>query len=143
MLNGVGRTVRISETKAQSIADDITKLLRKRQAPLKRFRSLLGRLQHAALIPPAAKDIFSTLKKATKGDPKEVGIGEYIIIPKWDGTRPLINDESKLRKPKKRQRKEKHRHPSFHGKVCRDPNSPFSSHSLISWLAHNMNTDQS
>lgn len=32
---------------------------------------------------------------------------EGIIIPKWDGT-PLINDETELGKPKKRQRKEKH-----------------------------------
>jgi hypothetical protein len=31
---------------------------------------------------------------------------EGIIIPKWDGT-PLINDETELGKPKKRQRKEK------------------------------------
>jgi hypothetical protein len=32
---------------------------------------------------------------------------EGIIIPKWDGT-PLINDETELGKPKKRQRKDKH-----------------------------------
>ena len=47
LINGADRTVRLSEPKAKSIADDITKLLRKRHVPLKRFRSILRRLQHA------------------------------------------------------------------------------------------------
>jgi hypothetical protein len=43
---------------------------------MKRFRSLLGRLQHAARILPAAKDTFSPLNKTAKGDPKEIGVGK-------------------------------------------------------------------
>jgi hypothetical protein len=77
LLNGVDRTVRLSEAKAQAIASDITSALRKTHVPLKRFRSLLGRLQHAARILPAAKGLFSPLNKATKGDPKEVGLGKH------------------------------------------------------------------
>jgi hypothetical protein len=77
LLNGVERTVRLSEAKAQAIAADITAALRKTHVPLKRFRSLLGRLQHAARILPAAKGLFSPLNKATKGDPKEVGLGKH------------------------------------------------------------------
>jgi hypothetical protein len=76
MLNGAARTVRLSESKATSIADEITKLLRKGTASLKRFRSLLGRLQHAARILPAAKGMFSPLNKATRGDPAHVGVGK-------------------------------------------------------------------
>jgi hypothetical protein len=76
MINGAERTVRLSETKAQSIANDITRLLRKSKVPLKRFRSLLGRLQHAARILPAAKGMFSPLNKATKGNPPQVGVGK-------------------------------------------------------------------
>jgi hypothetical protein len=49
----------------------------KTHVPLKRFRSLLGRLQHAARILPAAKGLFSPLNKATKGDPKEIGLGKH------------------------------------------------------------------
>jgi hypothetical protein len=45
--------------------------------PLKRFRSLLGKLQHASRIIPAAKGLFSPLNKATKGEPKEVGLGKH------------------------------------------------------------------
>jgi hypothetical protein len=75
-LNGADRTVRLCEAKAQAMADKIAKILRKSHVSLKRFRSLLGRLQHAARILPAAKGMFSPLNKATKGDPKEVGIGK-------------------------------------------------------------------
>jgi hypothetical protein len=70
LINGAERTVRLSDTKAKSIADDITKLLKKSHVSLKRFRSMLGRLQHAARILPAAKGLFSPLNKATRGEPK-------------------------------------------------------------------------
>jgi hypothetical protein len=76
MLNGVDRTVWLAEAKAQAIAEEISKVLRKSRVPLKRFRSLMGRLQHAARILPAAKGMFSPLNKATKGEPKEVGLGK-------------------------------------------------------------------
>ena len=69
--------MRLSESKAKSIADDITNLLRKTAVPLKRFRSVLGRLQHAARMLPAAKGMFSPLNKATKNDPKQVGVGKH------------------------------------------------------------------
>jgi len=59
MVNGVDRTVRLSEAKADSIATDITRILRKTHVSLKRFRSVLGKLQHAARILPAARGIFS------------------------------------------------------------------------------------
>jgi hypothetical protein len=74
MINGATRTLRLSETKAQSIAKEITNMLRKTNVPLKRFRSLLSRLQHAARILPAAKGLFSPSNKAMKGDPKQVGV---------------------------------------------------------------------
>ena len=76
LINGADRTVRLSEPKAKSIADDITKLLKKSRVPLKRFRSVLGRLQHAARIIPAAKGMFTPLNNATAGDPAQVGVGK-------------------------------------------------------------------
>jgi hypothetical protein len=65
LINGAKCTVRPSSTKAQAIADKISKVLRKPHVPLKRFRSLLGKLQHASRIFPAAKGLFSPLNKAT------------------------------------------------------------------------------
>ncbi len=76
LINGVDRTVRISDTKAQSIGDEITRSLRKSSLPLKRFQSIRGRMQHVARILPSAKGLFSPLNKATKGDPKQVGLGK-------------------------------------------------------------------
>jgi hypothetical protein len=77
LINGAERTVRLSDAKAKAITDEIGRVLRKSHVPLKRFRSLLGRLQHAARILPSAKGMFSPLNKATKGDPKEVGLGKH------------------------------------------------------------------
>ena len=76
LINGADRTVRLSEQKAKSITDDISKILKKSHIPLKRFRSILGRLQHAARIIPAAKGLFTPLNKATVGDPAQVGVGK-------------------------------------------------------------------
>jgi hypothetical protein len=79
IINGVDRTVRILEVKAQSIAGEIVKVLWKTHVPLKHFRSLLGKLQHAAQIFPAAKGMLFPLNKATKGKPKkEIGLGKHI-----------------------------------------------------------------
>jgi hypothetical protein len=77
ILNGVDQTVRLAESKAQAIANEIVRVLRKTHVPLKGFRSLLDRLQHATRIIPAAKGVFPPLNKATKGDPKEVGLGKH------------------------------------------------------------------
>jgi hypothetical protein len=74
-LNGADRTVRLSEAKAQAMADEIAKILRKSHVSLKRFRSLLGRLQHAARILPAVKDMLLPLNKATKGIRKKSVLG--------------------------------------------------------------------
>ena len=75
-MNGADRAVRLSEAKAQSIADDITRLLRKSHVSVKCFRSVLGRLQHAAQILPAAKGALLQLNKAIKGNPPQVGVGK-------------------------------------------------------------------
>jgi hypothetical protein len=76
MMNGADRTVRLSDAKATATAEEIATILKKKHVPLKRFRSALGRLQHAARMLPAAKGMFSALNKATRGDPPQVGLGK-------------------------------------------------------------------
>ena len=51
-------------------------VLHKKHVALKRFRSLLGRLQHTAQIIPAAKGMFLPLNEATHSDPKKAGTGK-------------------------------------------------------------------
>jgi hypothetical protein len=75
LINGVDRTVHLSEVKMDALAKEIVTVLRKTHVPFKRFRSLLGELQHAARIIPAAKGVFSPLNKATRGEPSRVGLG--------------------------------------------------------------------
>jgi hypothetical protein len=55
----------------------MVKVLHEAHVPLKQFRLLLGKLQHAARILPAAKGISSPLNKARMGDPNEVGLGKH------------------------------------------------------------------
>jgi hypothetical protein len=45
--------------------------------PLKRFRSLAGRLQHVAWILPAAKAFFMPLNNALKGTSAFIGLGRH------------------------------------------------------------------
>jgi hypothetical protein len=57
LINGVDRAVRLSEVKVDALAKEIVAVLRKTHVPFKRFRSLLGKLQHAARIIPAASRV--------------------------------------------------------------------------------------
>jgi hypothetical protein len=45
--------------------------------PLSRFRSIAGRLQHAARILPTARAFFTPLNNALKGLPSFVGLGRH------------------------------------------------------------------
>jgi hypothetical protein len=56
----------IKETKA---------ILKKPRTPLKRFRSLAGRLQHAARILPSARAFFTPINNALRGLPAFIGLG--------------------------------------------------------------------
>jgi hypothetical protein len=57
----LGRTVRLPDPKSEASLKELRKVLRKKRVPLKCFRSLGGRLQHAARILPAAKSFFTPL----------------------------------------------------------------------------------
>jgi hypothetical protein len=74
ILNGKTRTIKLTEAKAAGIVDEITKVLRKKRVAQKRFQKLLGKLQHAASILPAAKSLFTPLNVALRGEPKWISI---------------------------------------------------------------------
>jgi hypothetical protein len=82
-IDGVDRTVNLSDVKAQAIGTKILVVLWKTHVSLKRFRSLLGRLQHAACILPSAKGLFSPLNKATKNCLKTIGLGKDTSFCHW------------------------------------------------------------
>jgi hypothetical protein len=76
-LDGVNRTIKLPDKKAEALLKELRKVLRKQRVPLKRFRSLVGRLQHAARILPAAKAFFTPLNEALQGLPSFVGLGRH------------------------------------------------------------------
>jgi hypothetical protein len=53
-LDGVNRTIQLPPSRTEDLLKEVKNILKKRRVPLKRFRSLAGRLQHAARILPAA-----------------------------------------------------------------------------------------
>jgi hypothetical protein len=50
--------------------------LKKKHVQLKRYRRILGKLRHVALILPGIKGLFSPINKALKGEPRVIGLGK-------------------------------------------------------------------
>jgi hypothetical protein len=76
-LNGKDRTIQLPQSKSEALLKELRKVLRKQRVPLKRFRSLLGRLQHAARILPSAKSFFTPLNEALRGLPAFIGLSRH------------------------------------------------------------------
>jgi hypothetical protein len=74
--NGNAKTVRISETKSADIVQEIRRILKKKRVQLKRYRRIVGKLRHVALIMPGTKGLFSPINKALQGDPAFIGLGK-------------------------------------------------------------------
>lgn len=85
-LDGIHRTIRLPPSKAGAIIHEIKRLLRKNRVPLKRFQSITGKLQHAALILPSAKSLFTPLNQALRGSPG------FIMLPKVSEVRAALLD---------------------------------------------------
>jgi hypothetical protein len=73
-LDGVSRTIQLPPSRAEDLLKEVKNILKKRRVPLKRFRLLAGRLQHAARILPAARAFFTPVNNALKGLPYFVGL---------------------------------------------------------------------
>jgi hypothetical protein len=73
-LDGVDRTVQLPPSRAVDLLKEAKSILRKQRVPLKRFRQIAGRLQHAARILPAARSFFTPLNNALKGLPPFIGL---------------------------------------------------------------------
>jgi hypothetical protein len=73
-LNGRDRTVRLPAQKAEALLKELRKSLRKQRLPLKRFQSLVGRLQHAARILPSSKAFFTPMNDALRGLPNFISL---------------------------------------------------------------------
>jgi hypothetical protein len=76
-LDGVTRTIQLPPSRAEDLLKEVKSILKKRRVPLKRFRSIAGRLQHAARILPAARAFFTPLNNALQGLPSFVGLSRH------------------------------------------------------------------
>ena len=76
LVNGETKTVRISESKATDIVSELRRILKKKHVQLKRYRRIVGKLRHVALILPGIKGLFSPINKALRGEPRVIGLGK-------------------------------------------------------------------
>ena len=77
LLEGINRTLQLPPTRATELLKEIRSVLKKQRVPLKRFRSLAGRLQHAARILPSARAFFTPINMALRGLPAFVGLSRH------------------------------------------------------------------
>jgi hypothetical protein len=75
LVDGEAKTVRISDEKAAAIVAEIRKILKKKNVQLKRYRRIVGKLRHVALIMPGTKGLFSPINRALKGEPPMIDLG--------------------------------------------------------------------
>lgn len=73
-LDGAAKTVRLPQTKAEAIVTELKRLVKKSSVRLKRLQRIVGKLQHASLVMPCTKALFTPLYEAMKGDPKRVSL---------------------------------------------------------------------
>jgi hypothetical protein len=75
IVDGENKTVGISDAKANNIVAKSRKILKKKKIQLKRYRRIIGKLRHVALIMPGTKGLFSPISHALKGNPPVIGLG--------------------------------------------------------------------
>ena len=60
---------------SRDIVAEIRRILKKKRVPLKRYRRIIAKLRHVAIIITGTKSLFSLIKKALKGKPPIIGPG--------------------------------------------------------------------
>ena len=76
--DGEEYTMQLPPAKCDKINKLISKLLKAKQIPLKRFQELAGKLQHASLGIPGGTGLLSPLQMAMQGNPKFVTVTDYL-----------------------------------------------------------------
>jgi hypothetical protein len=71
-LDGKTRTVKLPQSKAETMVKEIKHLCKKKRVRLQRMQRIIGKLQHASLVMPCSKALFTPLYDAIKGNPQHV-----------------------------------------------------------------------
>jgi hypothetical protein len=82
IFDGILRTMELPPDKITKLLDSLSDAISKKWLPLKAFRTLLGKLQHAALAMPAGKSILTPLHKFV-----EEGKDKHIL---YFANRPIV-----------------------------------------------------
>jgi hypothetical protein len=75
IFDGIKRTVRLPPAKAAAYIKETHRILRRKSVPLEDLQMLVGKLQHASIILPAAQGFFTPINAAMRGGLKRIGLG--------------------------------------------------------------------
>jgi hypothetical protein len=75
VFDGQSCTVHLTQRKALGITEAITRLLKKMQDQVPKFRSVVGKMRHVATILPSARSLFTPVNRALRGHPSTISLG--------------------------------------------------------------------
>jgi hypothetical protein len=78
--NGIKHTGYLPPDKAAAFNKGTHHPLCRKSAPLKTLQTLIGKLQHASIILPAASGFLTPIKAAMRGGGKKIGLGQLSNI---------------------------------------------------------------
>ncbi len=73
--DGLKQTVHLLPEKALAYVKETHRILRRKRVPIKILQGVVGKLQHASIILPAARSFFTPINAAMKGSPKHITLG--------------------------------------------------------------------
>jgi hypothetical protein len=74
LFDGAAKTVSLPPDKAANILKELERVLKKQMLPFKRFRSLLGKLRHVAIILPSLRGLFTPGNQILGQEPPRVSL---------------------------------------------------------------------
>jgi hypothetical protein len=75
IFDGINQTAHLPPAKAAEYIKETHQILHQKSIPLKAFQTLVGKLQHAFIILPAAQGFFTPINAAMCGGLKKIGLG--------------------------------------------------------------------
>jgi hypothetical protein len=76
MFDGIKWTIQLPPVKAMAYIGETHRILHWKSAPLKDLQTLVGKLQHASIVLPAARRFFTPINAAMKIETKVIGLGK-------------------------------------------------------------------
>jgi hypothetical protein len=93
MFDGKAKTVFLPDHKSDDLTQELDRVLKKKHLPFKRFRTLLGKLRHVAIILPGLRGLFTPANAILGAEPPTVSLSAAAPLRQtFKDIRSLIRD---------------------------------------------------